>query len=84
MRALPAPEAPDGDRIEAARTQRVVPELFVPFRFRTNHGVLSFISTTTVFGTPMDVTLQELAIEAFLPADAFTLQAISQRIPASR
>ncbi len=89
LSALPAPEAPDGDRIEAARTQRVVPELFVPelfvpFRFRTNHGVLSFISTTTVFGTPMDVTLQELAIEAFLPADAFTLQAISQRIPASR
>ena len=35
-------------------------------------GVLSFISTTTVFGTPIDVTLQELALETFFPADAMT------------
>ena len=35
-------------------------------------GVLSFISTTTVFGTPVDVTLAELALETFFPADAQT------------
>jgi hypothetical protein len=34
--------------------------------------VLSFLSTTMVFGTPVDVTLSELAIETFLPADAAT------------
>ena len=33
-------------------------------------AVLSFISTITVFGTPVDITLSELAIEAFFPADA--------------
>jgi hypothetical protein len=34
--------------------------------------VLNFISTTTIFGSPADVTLQELAMETFFPADAFT------------
>jgi hypothetical protein len=29
----------------------------MPLQFRTEHGVLSMISTTTVFGTPNDVTL---------------------------
>ena len=32
-------------------------------------GRFSFISTITIFGTPVDVTLSELAIEAFFPAD---------------
>jgi transcriptional regulator with XRE-family HTH domain len=44
----------------------------VPLRMRTPHGVLSFFSTTTVFGTPVDITLSELAIEAFFPADDST------------
>jgi hypothetical protein len=33
---------------------------------------MEFISTTTVFGTPLDITLAELAIESFLPANAVT------------
>ena len=33
-------------------------------------GILALFSTTTIFGTPIDVTLAELAIEAFYPADA--------------
>jgi hypothetical protein len=32
------------------------------------------ISTTTVFGTPVDITLSELALETFFPADAATAQ----------
>lgn len=48
------------------------PALVVPFQLRTEDGVLSFISTTTVFGTPREVTLSELAIEAFYPADEAT------------
>ena len=48
----------------------------VPFQLRTDAGVLSFISTTTIFGTPVDVTLQELAVESFFPADAATAQAL--------
>ena len=48
--------------------------VFVPLRLKTPDGVLSFISTTTVFGTPRDVLLSELAIEAFFPADTQTAQ----------
>ena len=50
----------------------------VPLQFVTDAGVLSFISTTTVFGTPIDVTLSELALETFFPADAATAQALRQ------
>ncbi len=46
--------------------------VFVPLRLNSELGQLSFISTTMVFGTPVDVTLAELAIEAFFPADAAT------------
>jgi transcriptional regulator with XRE-family HTH domain len=44
----------------------------VPLVFRAGERTLSFLSTTTMFGTPIDVTLTELAIEAFLPADEAT------------
>lgn len=44
----------------------------VPLRLRTSLGDLSFFGTITVFGTPVDVTLSELAIEAFFPADEAT------------
>ncbi|MGB0099761.1 MAG: transcriptional regulator, partial [Nocardioides sp.] len=54
--------------VEAARS----PGLVVPLRLRTPQGELSFISTTTVFGTPREVTISELAIEAFYPGDAAT------------
>lgn len=46
--------------------------VFVPLRLVTEHGTLSFLSTTTIFGTPVDITLSELAIESFFPADAAT------------
>ena len=38
--------------------------------------MLSFFSTTTVFGTPVDITLAEIAIEAFYPADKATAEAV--------
>jgi hypothetical protein len=44
----------------------------VPFSLVTDEGELHFVSTTTVFGTPLDVTIAELAIESFFPADART------------
>jgi len=46
--------------------------VFVPLKLRTKVGLLSFISTTTLFGTPRDITLSELALEAFFPADSET------------
>lgn len=59
----------------------------VPFQLRMDSGpsslpalppVLSFFSTTTVFGTATDVTLAELAIESFFPADRETASALQR------
>lgn len=50
----------------------------MPFCFESVHGMLSLISTTTIFGTPVDVTLQELAVESFFPADDFTTNALRE------
>lgn len=41
----------------------------VPLILDTTVGRISFVSTVTIFGTPVDITLSELAIEAFYPAD---------------
>jgi transcriptional regulator with XRE-family HTH domain len=49
-----------------------------PLRLATFDGVLSFFNTTTSFTTPLDVTVAELAIEAFLPADAATAASMRQ------
>lgn len=46
----------------------------VPFRMKLGDDVLSFMSTTMTFGTPLDITLAEIAIETFFPADAATTQ----------
>jgi transcriptional regulator with XRE-family HTH domain len=48
----------------------------IPFQLNTPAGTLSFFSTTTVFGTPVDVTLSELTLETFFPADEPTAQAL--------
>lgn len=50
------------------------PAIVVPLRLRDADRRLSFISTITVFGTPVDVTLSELAIETFFPADGPTAE----------
>lgn len=48
-------------------------EIVVPLRVRTDHaGELAFMSTVTTFGTPLDITVSELSIEAFFPADDHT------------
>jgi transcriptional regulator with XRE-family HTH domain len=48
-------------------------DVAVPLRYRE----LNFWSITTVVGTPLDVTVSELAIEGFYPADAATAAALS-------
>jgi transcriptional regulator with XRE-family HTH domain len=53
-----------------------VSAIAVPLQLHTGDGILSFISTTTVFGTPVDITLSELALETFFPADAATAEAL--------
>jgi transcriptional regulator with XRE-family HTH domain len=46
--------------------------IVVPLRLRHPSGELAFMSTVTTFGTPLDITVSELSIEAFFPADAHT------------
>lgn len=67
LRGYPIPDGAQDTHLEGEHLGVVM-----PFQFRTDHGVLSFISTTTIFGTPVDVTLQELMLETFFPADTFT------------
>jgi transcriptional regulator with XRE-family HTH domain len=50
--------------------------LVVPLRVRHGDGELAFVSMTTTFGTPLDVTVAELVIESFFPADAATAAAL--------
>ncbi|WP_255954929.1 helix-turn-helix domain-containing protein [Streptomyces odontomachi] len=47
-------------------------DLVVPLRMSSAYGELALLYTTTVFGSPRDVTLDEIAIETFFPADAAT------------
>jgi len=52
-------------------------DVVVPLRYRTAQAELSFLSITAVIGTPMDVTVEELAIESFYPADPQTAKALA-------
>jgi transcriptional regulator with XRE-family HTH domain len=68
LRALPG-------GVQAGRPDGVV----VPLRYAADGQDLSFFSVTSVLGTPLDVTLDELAIESFLPADAATAAFLRSR-----
>ncbi|MDI9695089.1 helix-turn-helix transcriptional regulator [Burkholderia cenocepacia] len=72
LAAYPAPAGQPDD----SHTRTDFAEIAVPLRLRTASGELTFFSTTTVFGTPVDVTLSELAIEAFFPANPETVEAM--------
>jgi transcriptional regulator with XRE-family HTH domain len=56
--------------------EHVYADMVVPVQFVTDAGVLSLFSATTVFGTPVDVTLAEIALESFFPADAATAETL--------
>lgn len=71
--AYPVPSDASGQRLEGEHLGVVM-----PFRLRTRSGVLSFIGTATIFGSPHDVTLQELMIESSFPADPFTADVLRQ------
>ena len=72
LREYPTPE----DAEDQPRPARDYAGVVVPFELRTPAGVLAFFGTTTVFGTPVDITLSELAVEAFFPADDATARAL--------
>lgn len=70
LRALP--EGTAGPAADALPGEHL--GVLMPFRFDTPAGVLDLISTTTVFGTAVDITLQEMALETFFPANELTAE----------
>ena len=75
LAAFPAPGGAKAARMNVTQDYAGV---VMPLRFATEAGTLSLFSTTTIFGTPVDVTLAELAIESFFPADAETAELLRQ------
>jgi transcriptional regulator with XRE-family HTH domain len=71
LRGYPVPEGADDTQLEGEHLG-----VAMPLRFASPAGVLSFIGTTTVFGSAVDITLQELALETFFPADEATAAAM--------
>ena len=76
LHELAAYPAPDNAAAQEPASDANYAGVVVPFQLRTDAGLLTFISTTTVFGTPVDVTLSELALETFFPADAATAEVL--------
>lgn len=72
MRELSGYPAPMGGSAERVSGSAVV----VPLRLRRDDRILDLISTTTVFGTPVEITLSELAIESFFPANPETAESL--------
>jgi transcriptional regulator with XRE-family HTH domain len=72
LEAYPAPEA--------TGSAEDLGDVCVPLRLRTPHGELSFISTVATFGTAVDITVAELAIESFFPADAVTAEVVRRYV----
>lgn len=68
LQALPAPARDTST--ETAATSAIA----VPMQLEVEGEILSMFSTTTVFGSPVDITLAELALEAFVPADVATAE----------
>ncbi len=74
LSAYPSPTS-DRHRLPALKRDQ---DIAVPLRLKSDAGPLSFLSTTTVFGTAVDVTLSEVAIEAFFPMDPETTRAVAR------
>jgi transcriptional regulator with XRE-family HTH domain len=69
LESYPAPPVTDGAATASS-------EIVVPMRLATEDGELSLLYAVTVFGSPRDVTLDEIAIETFFPADDATREAL--------
>ena len=62
------------------RTRDAAPTVVVPLRLRVGDDVQSWFSTNTSFGTPVDITLDELHVELFHPADEATTAMVGGRL----
>ncbi|MFI7235261.1 helix-turn-helix domain-containing protein [Streptomyces cyaneofuscatus] len=83
--AYPAPDRADrsagGRGADRGRGRKRTPSFALPLVIEHGGQVLSFIASIATFNTPMDVTVAELAIETFLPADRETAAYLRERLP---
>ncbi len=68
---------PGGDATAVADLDRG--GIAIPIVLRHDGGELRFLNTATTFSTAVDVTVSELSIEAFFPADEATAEVLRQR-----
>ncbi|MFJ4833066.1 helix-turn-helix domain-containing protein [Streptomyces sp. NPDC088747] len=74
------PVSPDPDPADDEGSLDGVPYFALPMRIEHQGQILSFISSVSTFNTPMDVTVSELAIETFLPADPATAKYLQAKV----
>ncbi len=74
LSAFPGPPVDHRPPEDEARTS--ASEIVASLRLATEHGELAFFSTITTFGTAIEITVSELAIESFYPADAHTAEVV--------
>jgi hypothetical protein len=79
LRGYPGPPAPAA--AAEGRLAAGVPPVFVPLVLASDAGTLSLLSTVTVFAAPADVTLAELVVECFFPADEATADRLRALAP---
>ncbi|MBV7243191.1 helix-turn-helix domain-containing protein [Streptomyces sp. MW-W600-10] len=82
--AYPVParvDATNGPEPERGQEQERPAAFALPMRLEHGGRVLSFVSSIATFNTPMDVTVAELAIETFLPADRETAAYLHTHVP---
>lgn len=72
-------EACEHTGTNAAEADHGPDEVVLPMRLRLGSDELTLFSTIAVFGAPREVTLDELAIEAFYPADDATAAILQRR-----
>ena len=69
-----------GVTLEPPHDGRAGDDIMLPLRIRTGGRELAFFSTVSTFGTAVEITLAELMIEAFYPANAVTASHLLQGI----
>jgi transcriptional regulator with XRE-family HTH domain len=74
VRAYPAPEHDDTHQVS---------DIVVSLKIDSDYGELTFFSTIATFGTAVDITVAELAIESFFPADERTADAVRRHVAAA-
>jgi transcriptional regulator with XRE-family HTH domain len=67
------------EKSSATTGERLASDIVVTLRLRVGDEELAFFSTVATFGTAVDVTISELAIESFFPADPGTAHYLQSR-----